>query len=214
VAPPTGQFRPVSAAPVPTGQYPLVPAVPPPPAYGAPYTGQYPTMASQATMAPPTTAVAAPVSGPRVPGFGWTGRTPPRPVTAGGVLMALRAARQALDEADHTLTNIETAGDAARPHLRNAAVYGGYAVLFALAQIMLFAFAPADSLIAIGSVGCGLILPLIAFALSWITIGLAFPAGPDDDRVDRTVITGIWMSTLAVVPVVLLAALAVFGGGR
>jgi hypothetical protein len=111
---------------------------------------------------------------------------------------ALQAAHRVADSIDAQLSMMEDFGEA-RPYLRNAAVYGAYALVAALAQILVFVLASETSPVAIAAIPCGLVLPVVAFLLGWLTCGL-FAAGPGETTPDRTAALGLWISALAAVP--------------
>lgn len=121
---------------------------------------------------------------------------------AGGpaaVLAAVREARSTIDYADAALIatvppGVVPAGGAvapgatSAPWLRNLLVYGPFAVAVLLVQIVLYLVADTDSLPGYALL-CGFTMPLVAFGLGWLTIGLVFPAAPGG-RVDRTPLVG------------------------
>lgn len=74
-----------------------------------------------------------------------------------------------------------------RPWARNLLVYGPFAVVVLLVQIALYLTADTDSLPAYALL-CGLTMPLAAFGLGWMTVGLVFGGGAQ--RVDRTPLIG------------------------
>ncbi len=140
------------------------------------------------------------------PGGGFaTGRA----VAPGMISAALRNASVTLDTADATLFATGQAwGQRGEPtRRRNAAVYAGYAILLAVAQSP-FVFAlmreRASGVFAL----CGLVFPPIAFALGWLTVGVAFRAAPGGGRVDRTPALGILISLVAAAPIALVLLLA------
>ena len=114
---------------------------------------------------------------------------------AGGpmpVMAALRQARATADAADAALVAAGPSGPRAAwpPWLRNLLVYGPFAVVVLVVQIALYLAAAPGSLPAL-ALGCGLTMPLAAFGLGWLTIGLVFPPDPGGGRVDRTPLVGI-----------------------
>lgn len=125
------------------------------------------------------------------------------------VLAALHSARSALDSADAELTGLESPGTRSawgsqRPAaVRNLAVYGAFALLVLVLQAVLFIVASDESLPLLAPV-CGLVLPLLAFALGWITVGLVYPAATSGSVVERTPLVGAVVCLVA--PVVLTCA--------
>jgi hypothetical protein len=133
---------------------------------------------------------------------------------AGGpaeVLVALRQARMTADGADAAL--LGTGGGPARAGagrasgrrsaaLRNLLVYGPFAAAVLLAQIALYLAAGAGR--SQYALGCALLLPVVAFALGWLGVGIAFPA-PPGGRVDRTPAFG---ALVCAVPLALTAVTA------
>lgn len=115
---------------------------------------------------------------------------------AGGpeaVLAALRQACAPVDAATEAAVGARTRrsgrpriGGRSRPWLRNLLMYGPYALVVLVVQLALYLIVDSVSLPALL---CGLTMPLAAFGLGWLTIGVAFPTGPDG-RVDRTPIFG------------------------
>jgi hypothetical protein len=74
------------------------------------------------------------------------------------------------------------------PWMRNLLVYGPFAVAVLLVQITLYAIVGGESRYA-WAVVWGLLMPVVAFGLGWLTIGFVFGGGPG--RTDRTPILGI-----------------------
>jgi BMFP domain-containing protein YqiC len=112
----------------------------------------------------------------------------------------LRAAHETLNIADQLLSTMESSDDR-RPYLRNGAVYGAFAAVAAVVQVAVFLLASETSIVSIAAVPCGLVLPVFAFALGWLTIGL-FRPGPAEDSVDHTAAFGAWVSALAAAPLI------------
>ena len=108
---------------------------------------------------------------------------------AGGpvaVAAALRGARSTADAADAATVTV-TAGRLAVPWQRNLLVYGPFALVVLVVQIVLSAVA--DSQARLGyALLCSLTLPVFAFALGWVAIGIVW--GGKDAKVDRTPIMG------------------------
>lgn len=146
------------------------------------------------------TAPSAPADGsaPSSGGFA-TGRA----MAPGMISQALREATVTLDTADAALSATGTGRPGSPAPGRNALVYGAFALMFALAQVPLV-LAPGGGLFSY----CGLVTPLIAFPLGWLTVGVAFRA-PPGGRVDRTPVLGALISLFAAAPVglVLLSVL-------
>ncbi len=100
------------------------------------------------------------------------------------VLTALRDARATADAAD------TAAAPAPRgtPWQRNLLVYGPFAVVVLIVQVTLSAVA--DSAARLGfALLCSLTLPVVAWALGWVGVGVAF--GAAGRTVDRTPIIGL-----------------------
>ncbi|MEV1286027.1 hypothetical protein [Micromonospora sp. NPDC049679] len=104
------------------------------------------------------------------------------------VLAALRHARVTADSADAAVVGSATLppGDSA-PWRRNLLVYGPFALVVLVVQIGLVVAAGGRA--GFGALVCGLAMPVAAFGLGWLTVGLLFrpPAG---GRVDRTALLG------------------------
>jgi hypothetical protein len=120
------------------------------------------------------------------------------------VLAALRQARMTADGADAALLGGGGGGGGAakgpRPAaLRNLLVYGPFALTVLVVQIVLL-FVANGSAGGAYALGCGVLLPVAAFALGWLGIGIAFPATPGE-RVDRTPLFG---GLVCLVPAVLV----------
>ncbi|BCJ53628.1 hypothetical protein Asp14428_51030 [Actinoplanes sp. NBRC 14428] len=108
---------------------------------------------------------------------------------AGGpaaILAALRQARATADTADASMLH-QTRVAPLRPWARNLLVYGPFAAAVLIVQIVLYLVAPSGSLPTYALL-CGLSLPLLAYALGWLTIGFVYGGGPQ--KVDRTPIVG------------------------
>ncbi|WP_328463054.1 hypothetical protein OHA21_36925 [Actinoplanes sp. NBC_00393] len=116
---------------------------------------------------------------------------------AGGpaaVLAALRAARTTADAADNAFVGPAPLGPE-RPWLRNVLIYGPFAAVVLLIQIVLFLItdSPPDYALL-----CGLSMPLLAFGLGWATIGFVY--GDEGRKADRTPLAGV---IVCLVPVLL-----------
>ncbi len=118
-------------------------------------------------------------------------------VVAGGpaaVAAALRDARGTADAADAATV---TPGRVAAPWQRNLLVYGPFALVVLVVQVVLSAVA--DSQARLGyALLCSLTLPVFAFAMGWLAIGLVW--GGKGTKVDRTPIMG---AVVCVAPVVI-----------
>jgi hypothetical protein len=104
-----------------------------------------------------------------------------------GVLAALHQARSTADAADASMLG---AGGPARqwtPWLRNLLVYGPYAIAVLLVQMALYAIVDTDSRFT-WAVVWGLLMPVLAFVLGWLTIGIVFGGGPG--KTQRTPVLG------------------------
>lgn len=125
--------------------------------------------------------------------------------TPQSVRSSLSTARTALDNADAVLSGLADAGTGStRPALRNAGIYGGYAMLAAILEILAFVTVDEQSGAALLVLGCAVVLPVFVFALGWLTVGALRPPV-------RTPVLGIAMSLLALLP---LLAMAVWIGAQ
>ena len=120
--------------------------------------------------------------------------------TPQSVRTSLAGARSALDNADAVLSGLADAGGpgSARPALRNAGVYGGYALLAAILEVLAFLTVDEQSGAALLVLGCAVVLPVFVFALGWLTVGALRPPA-------RTPVLGLAMSLLALLPLVAMA---------
>jgi hypothetical protein len=134
------------------------------------------------------TGVAQPPVAPAVP-----------PVSAASHVAAVRAARERLDTADALLSEVDGPGLSAgplgswSPARRNAVVYGGFALLVLVVQVVLFVAAP-NGAASVLAVGCGAVLPVIGFGLAWLGVGILFTG----ERIDRTPLLGAVISAAPV----------------
>jgi hypothetical protein len=109
-------------------------------------------------------------------------------------LAALHQAHNALDAADAELTAAaEYRGLLSQVHgwppaVRNLLVYGPLALLVVLVELVLFAAVAGAERPFLGA-ACGLVLPVIGFAVGWLAVGLVYRVGPDG-AVDRTPVVG------------------------
>ncbi len=115
----------------------------------------------------------------------------------------LTAAAADLDGAEQVVAEIESAR-ARRgplpywtPAWRNLPVYGGFALLVLLAQVLLFA-APTRPVESVVGVLAGSVLPIVGYGLSWVSIGLLYG---ERGRSNRTPLLG---AAVSLAPVVLL----------
>ncbi len=105
---------------------------------------------------------------------------------AGGpanVLAALREARSTADTADAAVVG----RGKVRPWQRNLLVYGPFALVVLIAQIVLYWVAGNDARLGYALL-CSLTLPVAAFGLGWIGVGIAFRE--PSRTIDRTPIVG------------------------
>jgi hypothetical protein len=85
---------------------------------------------------------------------------------------------------------------------RNALVYGGYT--FAMSVVIGFLFFVVDEqTLPLLAPTCLLIMPAFAWAAGWLTVGLAFRAGPGEKRVNRTPRVG---ALICLIPDLLICA--------
>ncbi|ROO62826.1 hypothetical protein EDC02_4821 [Micromonospora sp. Llam0] len=90
------------------------------------------------------------------------------------------------------------------PWLRNLLVYGPFAVIVLMIQLAMFVVAGDRAPLGY-ALGCGLVLPLVAFGLGWLAVGFVF-AGPGQ-RPDRTPLVGALVCAVPLVLALVLAAL-------
>lgn len=110
---------------------------------------------------------------------------------AGGpaaVLAALRQARGTAEAADTTLLGPRGVRPQWRPWARNLLVYGPFAAVVLIVQMVLYLVAPSGS-VPTYALLCGLSMPALAFGLGWLTIGFVY--GGAGAKVDRTPIIGV-----------------------
>jgi hypothetical protein len=125
------------------------------------------------------------------------------PAGASAQVAAIRAARERLDTADALLSEVDgptlTGGPLGNwpPARRNAVVYGGFAVLVLVLQVILFVTAPSGAA-SVLAVGCGVVLPIFGFGLAWVGVGVLFRG---TGRIDRTPWLG---AAISAVPILLL----------
>jgi hypothetical protein len=111
---------------------------------------------------------------------------------AGGprhVLAALRQARASADSADAALLIREGpprlgGGVRRTAAMRNLLVYGPFGAVVLVVEIVLYLAAGGQARSAY-ALGCGFVMPVVAFLLGWVGVGIAFPAAPGT-KVDRT----------------------------
>ena len=117
---------------------------------------------------------------------------------AGGpaaALAAVRRAQEAADAADVAMLP-PPPGTAWTPWMRNLLVYGPFAATVLIVQVVLYLVASSDSL-PVYALLCGLMMPVLAFGLAWVTIGFVF--GGQGAAADRTPVIG---ALVCVAPVV------------
>ncbi|MCO8274492.1 hypothetical protein M1L60_28230 [Actinoplanes sp. TRM 88003] len=108
---------------------------------------------------------------------------------AGGpsaALAALQQARRTAEAGDALLTESASARPW-RPWARNLLIYGPFAAVVLIVQIVLYLVAAPGS-VPTYALLCGLSMPVLAFGLGWVTIGFVY--GGDPEGVDRTPIVG------------------------
>jgi hypothetical protein len=105
-----------------------------------------------------------------------------------GVLAALHQARAVADAADASMLGTGGADRQWTPWLRNLMVYAPYAIAVLLVQLTLYAVVDGDSRYG-WAVAWGMLMPVLAFVLGWLTIGFVFGAGRG--RTERTPLLGI-----------------------
>lgn len=105
----------------------------------------------------------------------------------GAALAALRQARATADAADAAMLGPRPRSPE-RPWARNLLVYGPFAAVVLIVQIVLYLVAPSGSVPTYALI-CGLSLPVLAFGLGWVTIGFVY--GDGSAKVDRTPIIGV-----------------------
>lgn len=128
---------------------------------------------------------------------------------------ALRAARAGLDAADAALSEAENPSGAVplagwSPAARNSLVYGGFAFVVLIAQVILL-LAVSGTATSVLAMGCAVVLPVFGYGLAWLTVGLIFHGakGATSRRVtgwgpvERTPVLG---AAICAAPVVLICA--------
>ena len=167
-------------------------------------TGAFPVVSA------PPHPVVAPVSGPPVPAPAGPPSSYPRLPEA--AMTMIGEARAALQRADAELRDVDARINRS-PGLRNATIYGAYAVLFALIQLPMMASLWVRTNSPVAAVPCGLVLVVLSFWLAWFTIGFAYRE-PSGHHPRRTPALGIAISLLAAAPPLITtvwAAFEVFG---
>lgn len=106
---------------------------------------------------------------------------------------ALRHARLTMDEADEELAAVRRSRwprlAERGPAVRNLVVYAAFALAVLVLQVLLFVVASEQALLFLVPI-CGLVLPLLAFALGWLTVGIVYPPIDSKAGVDRTPFVG------------------------
>ncbi|WP_370457787.1 hypothetical protein [Actinoplanes sp. OR16] len=113
------------------------------------------------------------------------------------VLAALQEARATADAADHAFIGPAPLGST-RPYGRNLLIYGPFAFVVLLVQVILFLLVGSPPTYALV---CGLTMPLLAFGLGFGTIGFVY--GDEGAEVDRTPVLGV---IVCLIPVLLTCA--------
>ncbi|GAA2518817.1 hypothetical protein [Pilimelia columellifera] len=90
-------------------------------------------------------------------------------------LAALRLAAIDLDRADSLIVHVPVAPTAAWP--RNLLVYAPFALVAALVELVLYAASGAPASVYAQAWGVG--MPILAFVLGWVMVGLVFPPAAD-----------------------------------
>jgi hypothetical protein len=89
--------------------------------------------------------------------------------------------------------------------LRNAAIYGGYALIVFVVQAVLYIVLSEVDELPLMAPFCLLVFPALAWAAGWLSIGALFPAGAEEEP-DRSPILGV---AVCLIPNLLLCG--VFG---
>lgn len=127
------------------------------------------------------------------------------------VLEALRRSRSTLESSEAALTGKRPRRPVRISRLgrRNLLGYAPVALAALVGQIALYLLAGGGRQ-ATATLVAGLLLPVVAFGLGWLAVGLAFPRGPSG-RVERTPLLG---AVLCAVPALLAFVVAVVVVGR
>jgi hypothetical protein len=180
---------------------------PPTPVYAGQHTGEYRRIAGVHPGFQPVVPtgeyprVAAPTSGPPRSPAGPS--SPPLGTLPGRVSAALRHTAATLDMSEAELADVPREGPLGRLWT-NIVVYGAYAILAALVQLPLLLMADGGDGVVVLAVAGGLVLPVVAFGLGWLTVG----ALSSRDTPRNPLLGGV-ISLLALLPlVVLLTGLA------
>ena len=184
------------------------PGMPPgPPVSGVPHPAYVNTGSFPVVSAPPNSRPQAPVSGPpaAAPPAGPPSTYPRLPEAA---MAMIGEARAALHRADAELSDVDARINRS-PGIRNATIYGAYAVLFAIVQLPMMASLTVRTASPVAGVPCGLVLVVVSFWLAWLTIGFAYRE-PSGHRPRRTPALGIAISLLAAAPAFAATVLGVF----
>jgi hypothetical protein len=124
------------------------------------------------------------------------------------VSAALRMSTKTLDASEAALTDPSKEAGAGRLSM-NFLVYAGFAVLAVILQLPILMMAGGDDgsrgIEVVAIVG-GAVLPPVAFALGWLTVGALSPKGTP-----RTPLLGAVVSLLALLPLLVLVAGVVLG---
>ncbi|MFY1652654.1 hypothetical protein ACN27J_17370 [Solwaraspora sp. WMMB762] len=117
---------------------------------------------------------------------------------------AIARAHAQIDAANGDLAVAAGPSGGSQPWLRNLLVYGPFAVIVLMIQLAMFVVAGDRAPVGY-ALGCGLVLPLVAFGLGWLAVGFVF-AGPGQ-RPDRTPLVGALVCAVPLVLALVLAAL-------
>jgi hypothetical protein len=135
-------------------------------------------------------------------------QSPPAPDSLPGrVSHALRVAAAGLKQSEAALAAPGRSNTASSSRVwMNAAVYFTFAVLAAIVQVPTLLAGERFNELSILALPCALVLPALAFALGWLTIGATSrrPAS-------RTPVMGMAISLLALIPMIVFAAVLVLG---
>ncbi|WFE26244.1 hypothetical protein O7623_23290 [Solwaraspora sp. WMMD791] len=109
----------------------------------------------------------------------------------------------AMDGAAAALAGPAPTGGSSPVWLRNLLVYGPFAMIVVVIQIALFA-AAGDQAPLRYVLGCGVLMPAVAFGLGWLAVGFVY-AGPGR-QVDRTPLVGLAVCAAPLLLALVLAA--------
>lgn len=137
------------------------------------------------------------------------------PQTPAEAITAITRARANLDTVDAMLTTLEDSLTPTEPigsaaGRRNAIVYTAWAAVFAIIQLPFVVAVLNDSVPGLFAL-CGIITPVFAYGLSWLTLGAVFKR--PGIEVDRTPILGVLVSLGAAIPSVLMLLFTAIAAG-